>query len=323
MAPPSSQTVGNVHVNAPLSNLARLYRPLDSGFIANEVCPILPVQHESDIYYIFTQGDFYGTDVSDLVADRDEPRELEFSHSTAGYQTARRELAWSVSDRERKNADNQLNLERNKQVGTMGRLFLKREIRVASLLRKTTNGGQLTNGANAGTKWDNTSSTYKTVLGDVVAGITTIRQAIGMRPNVIVIPAAVAEGMHKTDFFSGLQAYTRGNLDSQPLYQDYPLLPPTLWGMRVLVPGVIKNTAVEGQAESYSDVWDEQVRMLYVTPGPAIENPSVAYTFQSEPLETRQERRESRRLDWFATGFNVDERIVAPLAGYEINDCLT
>jgi hypothetical protein len=38
--------------------------------------------------------------------------------------------------------------------------MLKREIRVAALLRKTTNGGQLTLGANAGTKWDSASATY-------------------------------------------------------------------------------------------------------------------------------------------------------------------
>lgn len=318
------QTVGNVHVNVPLSNLARLYRPLEAGFIADEVLPPLDVVHESDLYYRFTQGDFYGTDVDDLVADKVEPREIEFSHDTAQYQCQRRELAWTVSDRERSNADSQLRLDRNKQVGVLGRLLLKREDRVATLLRKTTNGGQLSLGNNAATKWDDTTNTtYKTVSGDVVAGITAMRQAIGIRPNVIVIPAAVAEGLHKTQFFSGLQQYTRGDVSSQPLYEQYPLLPQTLWGMRVLVPGVIKNTAVEGQTESYSDVWSEQVRMLYVSPNPAIEIPSVGYTFRSEALTTRQDRDPRKRVDWFATGQTIDERVVAPNAGYEINDCLT
>lgn len=320
----AGQPVGAVHVNVPLSNLARLYRPLESGFIADEVCPVLDVVHESDLYYTFTQGDFYGTDVDDLIADKVEPREIEFSHSTAQYQVQRRELAWTISDRERNNADNQLNLERNKQNGVLGRLLLKREIRVAALLRKTTNGGQLSLGADAGTKWDDTTNTtYKTVSGDVVAGITAMRQAIGVSPNVIVIPAAVAEGLTKTAFFSALQQYTRGDVNNQPLYEQYPLLPTRLWGMRVLVPGTIKNTAVEGQTESYSDVWSEQVRMLYVTNGPALEIPSVAYTFRSETLTTRQDRDNRKRLDWFATGQTIDERVVAPNAGYEINNCLT
>jgi hypothetical protein len=44
------------------------------------------------------------------------------------------------------------------------------------------------------------------------------------------------------------------------------------------------------------------VRLLYVTPGPDVETPSVAYTFQSEPLTTRQARDDKKRLDWFASG---------------------
>src|SRR3989442_1180496 len=103
--------VGQVHVSQPLSNLARLYRPLDAGFIADEVVPRLPVQHEQDLYYTWQIGEFFGTDVTDLVPDRSEPRSIEFNATTAAYQTARRELAWDITDRERANADDQLRLE--------------------------------------------------------------------------------------------------------------------------------------------------------------------------------------------------------------------
>lgn len=320
------QPVGSVHINVPLSNLAVLYRPLESGFVADEVMPRLTVNFESNSYYVFSQGDFYATDVDDLVPDRTEPREVEFSHTTAAYQARRRELAWSVSDRERGNADSQLRLETNKQNGTLGRLLLKREVRVAALLRKTTNGGQLALGAAAANKWDNAATTYQQVYTDIVKGITAMRQAIGLRPNTIVIPAAVAEGLGKSLVFTsagGPQAIYSGDPNQMPLYTQYPLLPRVLWGMRVLVPGVISNTATEGQTASYADIWSEQVRLLYVTPNADIETPSVGYTFQSEPLTTRYERRAARRIDWYATGFTIDERVVAASAGYEIDDCLT
>ena len=89
------------------------------------------------------------------------------------------------------------------------------------------------------------------------------------------------------------------------------------------MPGVIKNTAVEGQTEAYSDIWGETVRLLYVSPGPAIETPSVLYSFRSEQFTTRQARDDKKRIDWFAAGQTIDERIVAPFAGYTISDCLT
>jgi hypothetical protein len=317
-----NQTVGNVHISAPLSQLARLYRPTD--FIADLVCPPIGVVKENDLYYVFDQGPWFATDVDDLVPDKSKPRKVEISHSTENYTCQRRELAWDVSDRERKNADDQLRLETNRQRNVLGRLLLKREIRVANALRKTTNGGGLNLGAAAGAKWDAVTTKYENFASDVMTGKTAIRQKIGINPNVLVIPAAVAEGMHKSLLYQAIQ-YTYGSETARNLIeQEYPVLPPVMFGMRVIVPGEIKNTAKEGQTPSYSDIWGEAVRMLYVTQGPDTEEPSVAYTFQSEPMTTRTWRDEEARMDSFATGFTIDDaKVVGPDAGYEIDDCLT
>jgi hypothetical protein len=311
-----SQTVGNVHVNVPLSNLARLYRPDTAGFIADQVCPYIGVEFESNVYYVFDQGPFFATDVDDLVGDREEPREVEYSHSTDQYTCQRRELAWSVSDRERNNADSQLNLERNKQVGTLGRLLLKREARVALLARKTSNGGGLTSGAAATADWGTAGTT--TIEADILTGREAVRQLIGIEPNTIVIPVAVAAKMNKNAQIRDWLKYNVFQPGINPLSERFPLLPSVFFGMRVLVPNALQNTAVEGQTASYSDVWSTHVRLLYVTPGPALETPSAMYTFRAEDLVTRQERLGKPRVDWFAVGQTIVEKVVAPDAGYEI-----
>jgi hypothetical protein len=329
--------VGAVHVNVPLSNLAILYRPLEAGFIADEVIPRLPVANESNVYYKWAQGDFYGTDVSDLVPDKTESRAIEFGATTDSYQAARRELAWEISDRERQNADDQLRLETVKQEGVLGRLAMLRDMRAEALLRissstttvagETIAGGLDTSMTAAKTAfWDGAATTYQNIFGDVVKGIAKIRQSIGIKPNAIVVSALVSEGLNKSGFYTsagGPQVVYSTEPAGLPQYGSYPLLPPVLWGMRVLSPGQIKNTAVEGQAASFSDVWGEDVRILYVAPGPAMDSPSVAYTFQAEPLETRQARDDRRRIDWFAVGSTIQEKIVAPFAGYVITDTMT
>lgn len=318
-----NQTVRNVHVDAYLSNLSRLYRPQLFGNIADVVCPYLPVVKESDLYPVWDQGQFFATDVEDLVPDRGRPKKIEYSHSTDTYLTQKRELAWDISDRERANADSQIRLEQVKQDGTLGRLMLKREIRVADLLRKTTNGGKLTLGAAASAKWDAAATTYQDLATDAMTAKEAIRQAIGVDATHIVVPAAVAAGMHKSLLFQALQ-YTFGSQVARSLLeQPYPVLPPVLFGLQVLTPGQIKNTAHEGQTASYSDIWGEAVRVLYITQGPALEEPSVAYTFRSRPLQTRRWRDEEAEVDSFAVGQIIDERVVAPSAGYEISDCLT
>lgn len=313
------ENVGVVHIDALLSNLARLYRPTE--FIADSISPYLDVNHESDLYPVWTQGDFYGTDVDDLVADRAEPRFVEISHTTARYQCQRRELAWDISDRERQNSDSALNLERNKQVATMGRLLLKREGRVQTVLRKTSNGGQLALGAAAAAFWDTAGTT--SIESDCWTGREAMRQSIGVRPNRIIIPEAVASGMNKNTQLTGKLQYTYGSSDARPLLSDYfPVLPAILFGMQVQIPGLIQNTAREGATESYSDVWGKHVRLLYVTSGPAIEIPSVSYTFRSEQMVTRTWRDDAKRKNNYAVGQTIDERVVAPNAGYEISACI-
>lgn len=330
---PPGTDVRGVHIDVLLTNLARLYRPLDDGFVADEVCPRLTTVKESDIYPVFDKGPWFGAgdDIDlDLVADRTGSRRVDFTWSTSGYRCEKRALGYDVSDRERSNADDQLRLEQNKQRLVLGRLALLRERRVARLLQDTSQaGGQLDAAMTAasGARWDGTATTHQNILTDVVAGITAMRQKIGVRPNVIVIPAAVAEGMHKSQFFSnsaGPQIVYSGLPQQTPVYTQYPLLPGTLWGLRVLVAGAVRDSAAEGATFAASEVFGETVRLLYVTPCPAIETPSVAYTFQSRPPLTKRWREEENELDIFeAQNGVIDERVVGPEAGYTITNALT
>jgi hypothetical protein len=331
---PSSLDVRAVHgVDAYLTNMARLYRPLDEGFVADEVCPRLPVAKESDLYPVWDRGPFFGAgdDVDyDLLGDRTPVRRVDFTYSREGYLAEERALGFDISPRERSNADSILNLETNKQRGTMGRLALLRERRIATLLQASgVAGGELdaASTAAATAKWDAAATTYQSIFGDVIAGKTRIRQQIGVNANIIIIPAAVAEGMHRSQFYSaaaGPQIVYMGSTSASPAYRDYPLLPPVLWGMRVLVAGAVRDTAADGGTFTASEVWGEAVRLLYVTPGPAIETPSVAYTFQAQPAVTRRWRDNDPELDVFKVSNGViDEKVVAPLAGYTITDCLT
>lgn len=333
----ATTSVGNVHIDGPLTNLSRLYRPLDAGFVAEEVAPRLPVVHETDSYYTWDQGPLFAADVADLTADRTAPKELDYSFSTSTYACQRRELAWTISTRERNNADNQLRLEQVKQLGTLGRLQLLRERRVVAILSDssvstTINGEVFTGGidstmtAAAAVKWDNAAAVWQNIATDITKGITAMRQAIGQRPNTIVVPAAVAEGLNKSLAFSAaggpINQYS-GMPDNNPYFQEFPLLPSRLMGMRVLVPGQIYNSANEGATMVSADIWGEQVLLAFVNPGPAMESPSLAYTFTAEPRQTRAARDEIRRLDWYAVGETIVESVVAPFAGYTITNCLT
>lgn len=324
--------VRDVHLDGYLSNLARLYRPFEDGFIADEVCPRLPVAKESDLYPVWDRGPWFGAgdDIDlDLLGDRTPVRRVDFSWSREGYLAEERALGFDISPRERANADDVLRLEVNKNRMTLGRLALLRERRVARLLQDSdTAGGELDSGADAASaaRWDAAATTYANVRGDIVSAIRRVRQAIGIRPNVIVIPEEAAEGLTGTAFYGDVVRWVVGSGENPDLvrFTDRIVLPRTLFGLRVIVPEAQYDTAAEGGTTNLDEVWGEVARVLYVSSGPAIENPSVAYTFQAQPASTRRWQDNDPQLDVFKVSNGViDEKVVAPLAGATISNLLT
>lgn len=327
-----NQTVGNVHVNAPLSNLARLYRPDMAGFVADQVCPRLPVMKESDLYYTWDVGPWFGAgdDVDlDLVADRGAARRVEFAHATAQYFCEERSLAFDVSDRERRNADSQLRLEENKQNGVLGRLALLRERRVATILQDSdTSGGELQASADAASaaRWDAAATTYANIRGDIISAKQRVRDLIGRNPNTIVIPLRAAEGLTATAFYGDVVRWniSTGEAPNLQRFTDDVVLPSSLFGLQVIVAGAMRDTAAEGATASLAEIWGEVARVLYVADGPAMENPSVAYTFQAAPAGTRQWREDPAKVDVFEVSNGViDENVCSANAGATISNLLT
>lgn len=324
--------VRDVHLDGYLTNLARLYRPMDDGFAADEVCPRLPVVKESDLYPVFDKGPWFGAgdDIDlDLLGDRTPVRRVDFSWSREGYLCEERALGFDISPRERANADTVLRLEMNKQRMTLGRLALLRERRVARILQDSSQaGGELDAAMDAASaaRWDDAGTTFANIRADIIAAKQRVRDRIGINPNVIVISLKVAEGLTATAFYTTAISWTvnTGERPNLTRFTEDVLLPDRLFGLRVIVAGALRDTAGEGGAFSSEEIWGETARVAYVTPGPAIENPSVAYTFEAQPRATRRWQENDPVLDVFKLSNGViDEKVVAPEACATITNLLT
>ena len=55
-------TPGDVHVNAPLTNISVAYLQDQAEFIADKVFPIVPVAKQSDRYFLFEKDQWFKTD---------------------------------------------------------------------------------------------------------------------------------------------------------------------------------------------------------------------------------------------------------------------
>ena len=52
-------TVSDVHVNRPLTDLSVAFIQMAADFVADRVFPTVPVQKQSDLYFVYSREDWY------------------------------------------------------------------------------------------------------------------------------------------------------------------------------------------------------------------------------------------------------------------------
>lgn len=311
-------------IDPVLTNLARRYQA--HGFIYDQLVNKFPVQTLSGQYPIFDKNDWFRNDPDNQVRDRAPSKEVDFGWSTELYLCKEFGLKVSITDLERMQAHPALKLEQSKNDFLSLKMALAREVRLANLLRDTTHSGGLTAGneATPSNLWDTSSSNPE---ADIRAAALNIYNVIGYHPNTIVIPYPVAYNLatvHGTDTFRNQMLYTVNG--QQMIREGVGILPEVIHGMRVVIPmGPQTNSAGDGPGATgtQSEIWGKHVRLLYIEPNAPWGTPSVVYGFQhTAPLVSRW-RQNDPDIDYIRQWERVDEKIVAPDAGYVISSCIS
>src|SRR4051812_7942262 len=100
-------TPSDVHVNAPLTNISVAYIQDQSLFVADRIFPVVPVQNQSNLYYIFNKEDFL-RDEAKPRAPSTESAGGGFNLTTASYAAVVEAFHKDVDDQVRANADSVL-----------------------------------------------------------------------------------------------------------------------------------------------------------------------------------------------------------------------
>lgn len=303
-------------VDAVLTNVARAYKP--HGFIADTVAPRIPVQLDSGKYPVF--DGFFDDDVDPKVGDRAETPEVDFTWSEDTYLCEDYRLAASITKKEERNAHSVLRLRQNKLDIVLSRMAIRRERRVAEALRKTSNGGLLTLGANTSNKWNTGASAD--IEGDIKTGAVAVYNETGYVTNVIAMSFLVAYEIALNPDIREIVKYTVDGREVLRLGDR--LLPSTLHGHRVVIAqGAMRNTAKEGATRSLTDIWADHVRLLYVPEGGGGWGiPATAYQFEAEPQVVDRWRDNDPPVEKVRAWECVDEKVCGPSMGYEIGDVL-
>lgn len=272
--------VRDVHVSTALTNVSVAYMQDESAYIATQVFPVVPVQHQADVYYVFSKDDFF-RDEAQLRADATESAGSGFNLSTQGYQARVWAIHKDVGDQLRRNADPGVDIDVVTTRFVTQRMMIRRErYFVASFLTSGLWGTDVAFSA-GGTPGTATSVPWSDDSGsdpftDISNGQQQILLTTGVEANTLVLSYPVYMTLRKHPLIIDRIKYTTpvfaGNITPQLLATAFDV-------DRVLVSRAVYNSSPEGQAGSYSFIMGNSALLLHTPAAPSLMTPAAGYTF--------------------------------------------
>lgn len=311
-------TAGDVHINAPLTNISVAYLQSQDGFIADKVFPVVPVQKKSDSYFTYPKQQWFRTDAKERGPST-ESAGSGYEQSSATYSCIRYGLHKDVDDEIRANTDTPLDADRDATEFVSRQLMLKRETLWKAKYFTT---GVWSADVTPGTKWDNASGTP---IVDIRTRMKTIHTNTGFWPNTLVLAADVWNKLQDTSDFLDRIATTRDKIVTKDLLASVLNLD------RVLIADAVNDTAIEGATASMADVFTQDALLVYSAPRPSILLPSGGYTFNwtgylgagAQGQRMKKFRMDHITSDRIEGEMFFDQKLVASDLGVFFNNVLT
>lgn len=312
----------DLHIDGPLSNLVIGFEP--EGFIVDQIFPEVPVAHKSDNYYVWNQGDFFRVR-NTIRAPKTKGNKVEYNVSSETYIAKNYALRTEESFEDMANQDKVLRTRQKDMRALKNDLMTDWEDRVARLVTSGSNLGSFTT-LSGPSQWSDFANSDP--INDVEVGKEFIRSNTGKTANKIIIPqATMVQLKQHPDIVDRLGL---GGNPEAPRKVTAQALASLFEVDTILVPTAIKNTAEEGQSDSFSDIWSDNVVIMHTTNGPDPDgrDPSLGYSFRWEAAQLGNRSWvaevwndpdggdfENRRVQ-----YRQDEKITASKLGYLIAD---
>lgn len=278
-------TLGDVHVNRPLTNLSVGYLQDMSDFVAGQVFPQIPVPNKSDVYFVYNRGDFF-RDNMQLRAPGTPAAAGGYKLTTKTYVADVWALKKIIDDQIRANSDSPLQPDRDATFWLTQQSLVNRDVKWAAAyfttgLWGTDMAGQATADATHVRYWDLSGSTP---IEDVLAGHVIIKQNTGYWPNTLVLGAQVYQKLLTNPEIIDRLKY--GQTAPGPVDVSTSDLAALFKVSRVLVMSGIKTTSAEDLTadsdttpDTFAFIGGKNALLAYAAPSPNIMQASAGYTF--------------------------------------------
>ncbi len=273
-------TAGDVHVNAPLTNMSVAYLQDQSNFIADRAFPNLPVAKQSDRYYVYDRADFNRDEMTQRAPGTESAGGGYDVDNTPTYFCPVYAYHKDIADQIRANEDTVLNSDRDAMQFVTHKALIKREREFARAALSTGIWGTEELGVTAAPGageflvWNDPNSTP-------IEQIRTAKRAVleqtGFEPNKFILGKSCFDAL--VDHPDIIERIKFGQTPGNPALANASTLAQIFEVQELLVCKAIVNTAQQGIAEASSFISGSNALLAFVAPNPGLMIPSAGYTF--------------------------------------------
>lgn len=325
----SKPTLGDVHVNRPLTNISIAYFQDASAFVAAKAFPSIPVMMKSDSFRTYPRGEFNRDEMKER-APGTESAGGGYDISTDTYSAKVYAFHKDVDDQTRANTDLPLNTDREATEYVTRKALLKREKLFVTNFFTTGKWATNVDGVNGtpGTsqllRWNDAASTP---IEDMREAKAAILESTGFEPNTGILGYRTflalcdhPDIVDRVKYSGGVGNDRPANVTIQALQQLFDI-------ERILVMKAIENTAKEGDTAAHSFIGGKHALLCYSNPSPGLMTPSAGYTFSwngflaagPEGNRIKKFRIEALESDRIEIQMAFDQKMVASDLGYFFN----
>lgn len=259
-------TQSQVHVDAVLTNMSVAYMQEADSFIASRVFPTVNVAKQSDLYFTYTQADFY-RDQAQVRADGTESAGSGYGLSTDSYSSQVYALHKDIGDQVRANSDAPLDPDMDATRFLTHQMLIRQERDWAATHFTT---GVWDTDSTPSTLW---SASGSDPIGNIETGKNTILSNTGYLANTLVLSYNAYSVLKNHPDFVDRFKYT----SADSIGPD--LMARILEVDRVFVMKGVFNSAAEGASASYAQIGDKDALLCYVAPQAGLMTASAGYNF--------------------------------------------
>lgn len=279
-------TLGDVHVNRPMTNWSVGYQQDLADFVADSIFPAIPTPNKSDMYWIYNRGDFF-RDQMQKRTDGTPAAGGGYKLTTGSFTTEVWSLLKIIGDQTRANSDSPIQPDRDATQWLTQQSLVHRDSDWSSTYFQTGIWGYERAGASPavpGTSCLYWSSAGSKPINDIFKAQVAIKKATGYWPNVLVLGANVFMSLLVNASIVDRLKY--GQTAPGPVIVKASDLAAMFQVKKVVVMSAIHTTSPSNltpNSDTDPDTFDfiggDHALLAYAAPSPGILQPSAGYTF--------------------------------------------